>query len=195
MLLVSRNFVLLSVVFGVLSGLITHSLIRPKTILSLQAPRAESAAVNKKTRSLPPKASYDPDEVRLIEQMSNTVKTSFSDDYKRGAKQFFGGDFSKMDDARRGALREAHYMRLESQLALLKKRFYEESSFEEKQKVFEKIERLRGRNLELLKLIHERGGELMSPGGTIDSPAGEVSVNPAVKSTRPPVPVPAKTFQ
>jgi len=176
-------------------GVVAHSYFRPVTTSPLRSSNVERPGGNKNTFAHSKKTSYDPAQAKLVEQMANAVRDSFSDDYKKGARKFFGGDFSKMDEARRVALGEAHFRHMESELASLKKRFYEADSFEDQRVTFEKIEHMRARNLEILRLTYERRNDNMPLGAANDNAIKERGADFPAQNVSPATSVPLRTFQ
>lgn len=79
---------------------------------------------------------------------------------KRGARELFGGDRNKMRMAFLMANDEEHFRKMNSEVSRLLAYYKNEESYDEKVKIYEMIRLSTARNLQLIKVIYERGDDL-----------------------------------
>ena len=79
---------------------------------------------------------------------------------KRGASELFGGDRDKMRSAFLMANDVELFRKMDSEVGRLLLYFKNEESYDEKVKIYETIRLSQARNLQLIKVISERGDDL-----------------------------------
>ena len=160
MLLPTRASVITSIVLGASAGFIAHLIDRPVNQVApfarVNVPAAtRSAAVNHPARQLTEGESR-----KLSQMITDLGGNQFDAFMKRGARELFGGDLKKMRTANHMAKRIDHFNKLDLEVSHLRMCFKNEDSYDEKVKIYETIRLSVARNLQLIKVISERGDDL-----------------------------------
>lgn len=156
----TRTSVITSIVLGASAGFIAHLIERPVNpvvpVTRVSVPAAIRSAAEKR-----PARQLTEGENRKLAQMNTDLGGNQYDAFlKRGAREFFGGDRSKMRTAFLMANEEEHFRKMDSEVGRLLVYFKNEESYDEKVKIYEMIRLSQARNLRLIKVIYERGDDL-----------------------------------
>jgi len=156
----TRTSVIASIVLGASAGFIAHLIERTVNpvvpVTRVSVPVAIRSAAEKR-----PARQLTEGENRKLAQMNADLGGNQYDAFlKRGAREFFGGDRNKMRTAFLMANDEEHFRKMDSEVSRLLAYFKNEESYDDKVKIFEMIQLSQARNLQLIKVIYERGDDL-----------------------------------
>lgn len=156
----TRASVITSIVLGASAGFFAHLIERQVNQVVPFARVDVPAAIRTAAVKRPARQLTEGESRKLAQMIAELGGNQYDAFLKRGASEFFGGDRDKMRTAFLMANDLEHFRKMDSEVGRLLLYFKNEESYDEKVKIYETIRLSQARNLQLIKVISERGDDL-----------------------------------